>query len=194
MVLFEREKEKEKGTHFKFYCEFQSHEPEFDYLKSCLFSFFFSFFLLLFVFVFFGFWFLVWFGLVWFGFFRFCFVLFCFVLFLFLFCFGSFFFVLFFSSPLSLPSLKTTQYTQIVEIEEKINKIRWFPQQWAASHLLLTTNGSLLLVLMLSFCRFSGPFSFLSLSLFLFLFLTFPLNRQNNQTLEGFRTKSQRCR
>jgi serine/threonine-protein phosphatase 2A regulatory subunit B len=62
VVLFEREKSKDKGTHFKFYYEFQSHEPEFDYLKS-------------------------------------------------------------------------------LEIEEKINKIRWFPRRWAHSHLLLTTNG-----------------------------------------------------
>ena len=35
VVLFEREASKDKGTHFKFFYEFQSHEPEFDYLKSC---------------------------------------------------------------------------------------------------------------------------------------------------------------
>ncbi len=62
VVLFEREKGKDKGTHFKFFYEFQSHDPEFDYLKS-------------------------------------------------------------------------------LEIEEKINKIRWFPKQWANTFLLLTTNG-----------------------------------------------------
>ena len=33
MVLFERNETK-KGCEYKFYTEFQSHEPEFDYLKS----------------------------------------------------------------------------------------------------------------------------------------------------------------
>ena len=33
VVLFERNKQK-KGCEYKFYTEFQSHEPEFDYLKS----------------------------------------------------------------------------------------------------------------------------------------------------------------
>lgn len=33
MVLFERNEHK-KGCEYKFYTEFQSHEPEFDYLKS----------------------------------------------------------------------------------------------------------------------------------------------------------------
>jgi serine/threonine-protein phosphatase 2A regulatory subunit B len=61
VVLFEREKGKDKGTHFKFFYEFQSHDPEFDYLKS-------------------------------------------------------------------------------LEIEEKINKIRWFPKRWPNTTLLLTTN------------------------------------------------------
>lgn len=33
VVLFERNENK-KGCEYKFYTEFQSHEPEFDYLKS----------------------------------------------------------------------------------------------------------------------------------------------------------------
>ena len=51
VVLFEREKSKDKGTHFKFFYEFQSHDPEFDYLKSRL-SFSSLFFLFLFLFLF----------------------------------------------------------------------------------------------------------------------------------------------
>jgi len=61
IVIFERETGKDKGTNFKFHFEFQSHEPEFDYLKS-------------------------------------------------------------------------------LEIEEKINKIKWFPRSRHNSLLLLTTN------------------------------------------------------
>lgn len=36
MVLFERSADRsgKKGCEYKFYTEFQSHEPEFDYLKS----------------------------------------------------------------------------------------------------------------------------------------------------------------
>ena len=48
VVLFERERSKDRGTHFKFYYEFQSHEPEFDYLKSCSFLYSFLFFSFLF--------------------------------------------------------------------------------------------------------------------------------------------------
>jgi serine/threonine-protein phosphatase 2A regulatory subunit B len=34
VVLFERSGSSKKGCEYKFYTEFQSHEPEFDYLKS----------------------------------------------------------------------------------------------------------------------------------------------------------------
>jgi len=34
IVIFERKKEKSSNKQYKFYAEFQSHEPEFDYLKS----------------------------------------------------------------------------------------------------------------------------------------------------------------
>ena len=34
VVLFERAGSSKKGCEYKFYTEFQSHEPEFDYLKS----------------------------------------------------------------------------------------------------------------------------------------------------------------
>lgn len=34
VVLFERHESKKQTCEYKFYTEFQSHEPEFDYLKS----------------------------------------------------------------------------------------------------------------------------------------------------------------
>lgn len=34
VVLFERNQSKKNACEYKFYTEFQSHEPEFDYLKS----------------------------------------------------------------------------------------------------------------------------------------------------------------